>query len=152
MFVSRLKISSKFISCFGALFLVIVGIGGVGTFGLNRLNANAEQLTGNFLPAIDALGQIGLNVARHRAAQATELLSTDPQARETASQKQTAAVQSLEASWAATSRRLTRTRSMGWPKPQNLRSRNTAATPSRLPVSFAGVIRRARPDCMPGHP
>jgi methyl-accepting chemotaxis protein len=100
-FVSQLKINSKFRACFAALFLLIVGIGGVGAFGLARLNANVDELTDNWLPAIDALGQVGGNVARHRAALGTELLAADAPAREAAAQRQTTTAQDLEKTWLA---------------------------------------------------
>jgi methyl-accepting chemotaxis protein len=100
-FANQLKISSKFRVCFGALFLLIVGIGGVGTIGLNRLDANSQDLADNWMPSIDALGQIGLNVARHRAAQGMELLADDPKARDAATQRQISTAQTLETSWLA---------------------------------------------------
>jgi methyl-accepting chemotaxis protein len=100
-FANQLKIISKFRVCFGALFLLILGIGGVGTIGLNRLDANSQELADNWMPAIDALGQIGLNVARHRAAQGMELLADDPKVRDAATQRQTSTAQTLETSWLA---------------------------------------------------
>jgi methyl-accepting chemotaxis protein len=101
LFVSQLKIRSKFMVCFGTLFLLIAGIGGVGGIGVSRLDANIQEITENSLPGIDALGQVGLSVARHRSAVATELLALDPQAKELAVERQIQSVQALETAWLA---------------------------------------------------
>jgi methyl-accepting chemotaxis protein len=98
-FISRLKISSKFKMCFGALFLLIVGTGGIGTISTNRLEAGVKDLMSDVLVGIDTLGQVGVNVARHRAALGLELLAVDPQAKETAVQRQKANIEAFETAW-----------------------------------------------------
>src|SRR5258708_18652719 len=98
-FISRLKISSKFKMCFGALFLLIVGTGGIGTISTNRLEAGVKDLMSDVLVGIDTLGQVGVNVARHRAALGFELLAVDPQAKETTVQRQKANIEAFETAW-----------------------------------------------------
>jgi methyl-accepting chemotaxis protein len=98
-FISQLKISSKFKVCFGALFLLIVGIGGIGTISTNRLEAGVQDLMSDVLVGIDTLGQLGVNVARHRAALGLELLAADPQAKETAVQRQKVNIEAFETAW-----------------------------------------------------
>ncbi|MDO9713120.1 methyl-accepting chemotaxis protein [Paracraurococcus lichenis] len=98
-FLRDMSIRGKLIAAFGALFLVLAGMGGMAARQLSVLDRAAGDMANNWMVAIDALGQIGTSVARHRAIQAHELYTVDPAIRAEAIQRQAKAISIAEENW-----------------------------------------------------
>jgi len=75
-----LSVSKKVIGAFALVLLTTVGLGVFSISNLWRLNNDASELRGDWLPAIQSLGRFQYSVTRFRAFQATMLLSEGEQA------------------------------------------------------------------------
>ncbi|MBK1656613.1 methyl-accepting chemotaxis protein [Paracraurococcus ruber] len=73
------KVRTKLAISFGALVVLFAGVGAMSAQRLAIVNGATEQLAGNWMPTIDLLGQLGMNLARHRAALSQMLLIRDPE-------------------------------------------------------------------------
>lgn len=91
----NLSVGAKLRCAFGALFLVLAGMGGAATWQLSVMDAAASDLGENWMPSIDAIGRIGMGIARHRSAVSAVVLTDDAAVRQRLAQ----AAQSVEENW-----------------------------------------------------
>ena len=77
----NLSIRSKVMTAFASI-LIVTAI--LGVFAINRLsavNANADDLSSNYLVAANALAEIDYNTMRYRQLQAAHVLAATPEAK-----------------------------------------------------------------------
>ncbi|MCQ4159792.1 methyl-accepting chemotaxis protein [Roseomonas sp. GC11] len=77
-FFSRLGIRGRFAVSFGALLLIMAGIGLTSLRQLSTLSGVTTQLGEQQLPTVELLGIVAQDVIQFRQIQAAELLSSDP--------------------------------------------------------------------------
>ena len=76
-----LSVSKKLIAMFALVLAVTVGLGLFAQNSLSKVNDVAADITGNWLPSVKVLGQYEYAVTRHRAFQATCLMSSTDEER-----------------------------------------------------------------------
>ncbi|MBK1661384.1 methyl-accepting chemotaxis protein [Paracraurococcus ruber] len=75
MSLRDMSIRGKLAAAFGALFLVLAGIGGVGIYQAGQLNADATDVGRNWLPSVETLGRVAEAANRYRTLQANAILA-----------------------------------------------------------------------------
>ncbi|MDO9713375.1 methyl-accepting chemotaxis protein [Paracraurococcus lichenis] len=93
------KVRTKLGIAFGALVALFAVDGVMSVQQLSSLNGATSQLVSNWMPAIDQLGQLGMNLARARAALGQALLAPEPEMQANAMQVQRAALEAVQENW-----------------------------------------------------
>ncbi|XAH21513.1 methyl-accepting chemotaxis protein [Xylophilus sp. GW821-FHT01B05] len=75
MKISDWKMGSKLAVAFGLMVLLVLGLGGVALASLARINGNVVEIAGNWLPSVEALGNMRVNANRLRLAEGTLVMS-----------------------------------------------------------------------------
>ncbi|WP_246742971.1 methyl-accepting chemotaxis protein [Rhodomicrobium vannielii] len=73
----QLSLKAKLALAFGALLLLISGLGGIAIMQMNKINDQMHAITQNWLPSVDAAHDINAAVGRYRAAEFRYFLSKD---------------------------------------------------------------------------
>ncbi|MDO9712410.1 methyl-accepting chemotaxis protein [Paracraurococcus lichenis] len=97
--LQKLSVGAKLRCAFGALFLVMAGMGAIASQQISILDDATTEIAANWMPSIDALGQFGMSVARHRAHQGQELLAPNQEVRELAMRTQANTLSIMEENW-----------------------------------------------------
>ena len=95
----NLTIRSKVMTAFAVVLLITTAMG---AFAINRLSAvndAAVVLSGNYLVAAEALGDVAYNTARYRSLQASHILAVTPQDKAKEAAEMQAAVDETSKSW-----------------------------------------------------
>ena len=80
---NRVKIRSKIVMAFALILLCTAGLGGLSMLRLNQLNAQIAELTGNWLPSADVLGDVVGEFEKLRARE-TQMILQPPARRDRA--------------------------------------------------------------------
>ncbi len=74
--MSRLTIKEQIIGLVAALLLLIAAVGGVAAVRINELRHHSDEIAGNWMPSVAAIGKIGAIIADYRITVLTHVLST----------------------------------------------------------------------------
>ncbi|WP_408015089.1 MCP four helix bundle domain-containing protein [Roseomonas harenae] len=74
----------KLLAAFGLIFVLILGLGGMSAAQLQFINGNTRDLRDNWMPSIQALGELKLLVSRERTRAARVMGTSDPAQRQAA--------------------------------------------------------------------
>jgi methyl-accepting chemotaxis protein len=84
MSLRSLSIRGKLLAAFGLIFVLILGLGGMSAAQLQFINGNTRDLRDNWMPSIQALGELKLLVSRERTRAARVMGTSDPAQRQAA--------------------------------------------------------------------
>ncbi|MBP0447653.1 MCP four helix bundle domain-containing protein [Roseomonas sp. SSH11] len=87
LLLSSLSIARKLTIAFGALVLVVVGIGAVAIHRIDTVRHEAHELGQRWLPQLDAIGRLNEAALRYRMNQANMVMSSDAELRASATQR-----------------------------------------------------------------
>ncbi len=95
----NLSIRSKVMTAFASILIVTAMLGG---FAINRLatvNSATEIVTGNYLVASNALGEVAFNSMRFRQLQAAHLVQSTPEAKAKEAKTMAATLEEINKAW-----------------------------------------------------
>ncbi|WP_043366729.1 methyl-accepting chemotaxis protein [Belnapia sp. F-4-1] len=98
-FLSKMSVRTKLMSAFGALFLVLTGLGASSVQQIWQMDAVASDMVDNWMPSIDSLGRVTAAIGRHRSAVASMVLAEDAQVLQAAKQRHDRATEAFNTSW-----------------------------------------------------
>ncbi|WP_338663404.1 methyl-accepting chemotaxis protein [Pararoseomonas sp. SCSIO 73927] len=78
MSLRSLSIRGKLIAAFGLMLALVVTLGGLSLLQLHRVQGNVRDLRDNWLPSVEALGDVKLLYSRERTRAARTMGTTDP--------------------------------------------------------------------------
>jgi methyl-accepting chemotaxis protein len=96
---AQLSVRGKLAAAFGALFLVLLGVGATGLHQAQELNASAERIGRTELPTVRVLGELGQGMMRYRQLQGSLILSADVDSRRQVAARTRETAQGLEKDW-----------------------------------------------------
>ncbi len=99
--LSRLSVKHRVLTAFAALSLCIALLVGGAWWQSGRMAAAAEDLAGNWLPAVERLGQFSTAAALYRRQEAVRLSADDEAARAKSENGRRTSRERVERSWAA---------------------------------------------------
>ncbi|WP_419899029.1 methyl-accepting chemotaxis protein [Roseomonas sp. USHLN139] len=97
---AHLSVRGKLAAAFGALLLVLVGVGATGLRQAQELNGAAERIGRTELPTVRVLGELGQGMMRYRQLQGSLILSADAESRRQVAARARDTAQRLEQDWA----------------------------------------------------
>jgi methyl-accepting chemotaxis protein len=94
--LNDLRMRSKLAFAFGAMFLVLLALGGVPVFELGKIRDDARQLGRRWVPETEALGRMSAAAMRFRLNQATSAMLDDPALRAAANRREEESLRAFE--------------------------------------------------------
>ena len=92
----NLKISTRLISAMGLLTALLVGVVVVAILQMQTMRANTQQITGDWLPSIELVGNLKSGIADLRALESQHVLNTDETAMDRIDKVMVSALASIE--------------------------------------------------------
>jgi methyl-accepting chemotaxis protein len=77
----QLSLKAKLALAFGALLLLVSGLGGIATLQMNKMEAQTIVITNKWLPSVDAVHGINSGLGRYRAAEFRLVMANTPEER-----------------------------------------------------------------------
>ena len=97
--LSSLSIRSKLLAAFGLMLVLIVGLGGLSAHQLGVMNSATREIRVNWLPSIDALGDLKTILSRERIRASRVVATENPEQREVARQDLAQAQEAVRAAF-----------------------------------------------------